>query len=524
MQRTNERIIGDLFQLLRSQALGMWRFRWISLAVAWSVFIVGWLIIYLMPDIYEAQARVYVDAENAIEEFLGGIAAPTDVMSEVAVVVREIVSRPNLAEVAQNTDLALRASTSAQFEELLTSLQKRISVSGNRDDIYSISFRDSNRETAIAVVDSLLTAFVEKSLGADRTDSAKAQKFLENQIEVYEQRLTAAEDRLASFRRENVEYLHDEQGDYFSRLQAAQDALKDTEGELNLAIRRQTELQRQLSGEEPVFGITPVTPAAPSAKIAELEQQLEELRLRYTDRHPRIGQILDTIEMLREQENAEQANTNRPVAQSPLDLNPVYQNMRIQLSNVEVEVAALRAQRSQQQAEVDRLRRMVDTIPEVEAELSRLNRDYGVVRSKHQQLLQQLETANIGEDVSRSIDEIQFRIIEPPYSGMDPVGPNRTLFLVALFVLTLGFAVAAAFVLNLVRPTYIGSRFVTESLGIPVLASVSLLQTDRQVRSERRNRMALQAAVVVLVASLSLAIMYADRGSLLLRELVESIV
>ena len=535
MERRGKQVIQDALMMIRTQALGMWRFRWLAIIVAWTVCIAGWISVYSMPDLYEANARVYVDTENAIQEFLGGIAASTDVMSEVTVVVREIVSRPNLAEVARNTDLALRAQTDEQFENLLTSLQNRISVQGSREGIYSISFEDPDRSNALAVVDALLTAFVEKSLGGDRTDSAQAQQFLEEQIAEYEERLTAAEDRLASFKRENVHLMPDQSGDYFSRMRTAETVLEETEKELNLAIERRAELQRQIEGEEPVFGIVNPTPESgggagyTASKIRELELELEELRLRYTDKHPRIGQVLDTIAMLKEQQAAETAAQANPDSapslqqQNPLDLNPVYQSMRIQLSGVEVEIATLRAKRNQQQEEVARLRRLVDTVPQVEAELNRLNRDYGVVRAKHQELLQRLETANLGEDVSRSIDDVQFRIIDPPFSPAAPVGPNRPMFLSIVLVFAVGGSVVLAFFMNELKPTFIGNRSVTEVLGIPVLASVSLLQTDDERRAESRDRYALQAAAALLIISFTFATMFAESGSVLLRKLAASI-
>ena len=531
-ERRNENIIRDSLTLIRAQALGMWRFRWLAVCIAWFICVAGWMTVYAMPDTYEANARVFVDTENAIENFLGGIAAPTDVLNEVAVVVREIVSRPNLAEVARNTDLALRAQTESEFEDLLTSLQTRISVAGNRESIYSISFEDADREKALAVVDTLLTAFVERSLGADRADSAQAQQFLREQIAEYEERLTLAEDRLATFKRENVAFMPGQGGDYFSRLQAAEGALQLTEGKLNLATERRAELQRQIEGEEPVFGImsptTRVGVSNTSAKIREFELELDELRLQYTDKHPRIGQILDTIELLKTQEAKErqarmEAGANRPLQQNPLDLNPVYQNMRIQLSNVEVDIAALRAERNQQQLKVGRLKRQVDTMPQVEAELNRLNRDYGVVGAKHRQLLQQLETANIGEDVSRSIDEVQFRIIDPPFSDITPAGPNRPLFMSAVLFFAVGAGVAPIFFLNLLKPIFIGNHSVTELLGIPVLASVSLLQTDDRLRKDKMDRFALQAAVGFLIVSFALLTMFSESGSLFVRQLVISV-
>lgn len=527
-----EQAIQDLLTTIKAQGLGMWRYRWLGLGIAWAICTAGWLAVFAMSDQYSASARVYVDTENAIEDFLGGIAAPTDVLSEVSVVVREIVSRPNLAEVARNTELDLRARSETEFEALLTSLQSRISVDGNSEGIYSMYFVDSDREKALAVVETLLAAFVEKSLGADRTESEQAQKFLQEQIQEYDDRLTVAENRLATFKRENVAFMPDQRGDYFSRLQSAEGALRITEGSLSLATERRAELARQIAGEDPVFGIMTssggqrAASGSAGAKIRDLEIQLEELRLQYTDKHPRISQILDTIELLKAQEAAElqaQAGTSPTTpTQNPLDQNPVYQNMRIQLSNVEVEIASLRAERNQQQREVSELRTLVDTIPQVEAELNRLNRDYDVIKAKHQQLLQQLETANLGEDVSRSVDDVQFRIIDPPYAGTSPVGPNRPVLLSMVLIGGLAAGVAIAFLLNLLKPTFFTNRSVKSTLGIPVLASVSLLQSKAQKRATTIKNVVLHAAALLLFATFTAATIYSDEGSLLVRNLMES--
>jgi polysaccharide chain length determinant protein (PEP-CTERM system associated) len=364
-------------------------------------------------------------------------------------------------------------------------------------------------------------------------ESENAQKFLQDQIRQYESRLTTAENRLADFKRENVKFMPDQTGDYFSRLQSAETALQATIGKLNVATQRRAELERQIEGEEPVFGIMTSTSSSSSAggptsaKLRELEQQLAELRLQYTDKHPRIGQILDTIDMLEKQAASEArdraaAASARPLEQNPLDLNPVYQTMRIQLSSVVVEIASLRAEQSQEQQEVARLRTMVDTIPQVEAELKRLNRDYEVVAAKHRQLVQQLETATIGDDASRTMDDVQFRIIEPPFSDETPVGPNRPFLLFAVLVIAVGFGGLSAMVRNQLDPVFIGNRSVLDALGIPVLASVSLIQSKAELRSERRGRRAVQTAAASLLIVFVAITAYSGPGSIIFRNFISS--
>lgn len=528
----NDQFFRDMLLRVEEHARGMWRYRWHAVIVAWVVAIPGWFAVYTMPDVYEANARIYVDTENAIQPLLQGLAVSSNLLDEVNVVKREMLSRPNLAEVARVTDLDLRAQSDKDFEELLNSLQERIEVNGNRENIFSIAYQDSDRGKAIAVVDSLVNTFVEKSLGADRSDSSRAQSFLREQISQYEERLTKAEDNLAQFKRENVAVMPGKQGDYFSRLQESSEALEASRTELRLAEERRSELIRQLEGEEPVFGIMTnnTSPQAESSgftsgKIRELEVQLEELRLQYTDKHPRIGQILDTLELLREQQLAEQqaARENGTLvagsAAAPLEQNPVYQNMRIQLTNTEVELASLRARVKQQSDDVIELERLVNTVPQVEAELARLNRDYGVVKANHEQLLRQLESANIGENVDASIDEVQFRIIDPPFAALEPAGPKRQLFLSATLIVALGAGGALTFLMNLLQPVFFNSRAVTAGTGLPVLGSVALVLSPAESQLKRYSRYRFVAAVGLLVLSFMLVSAFSGQWSPAIRTL-----
>ena len=97
----NVNIVRETLTLVLQILRGMWRYRWRAVLVAWLICLAGWAAVYTMPDQYKANARIYVDTENAIRPLLQGIAMPTDVMSEVAIVTREMLSRPNLAAVAR---------------------------------------------------------------------------------------------------------------------------------------------------------------------------------------------------------------------------------------------------------------------------------------------------------------------------------------------------------------------------------------------------------------------------------------
>jgi len=65
-----QEVIQQLLSLLR----GIWHRRWIGLAVAWLVAVIGIAVVYRIPERYEASARVYVDTESLLRPLLAGLA------------------------------------------------------------------------------------------------------------------------------------------------------------------------------------------------------------------------------------------------------------------------------------------------------------------------------------------------------------------------------------------------------------------------------------------------------------------
>ena len=63
-------------------------------------------------------------------------------------------------------------------------------------------------------------------------------------------------------------------------------------------------------------------------------------------------------------------------------------------------------------------------MPEVEAELARLNRDYEITRTRYLELVERRETAKLSESAEKQ-GVVKFQIIDPPTVGFEPVAPNR---------------------------------------------------------------------------------------------------
>lgn len=524
-----QQIIAEVLDHIR----GMWRYRWWVVGIAWLVAVPGWAAIYNMPDVYQARAKVSVDTNSLLPKLTQGLTATENVMDEVGLVSKMLLTRPNLADVARQTDLDLRAETPQQMEALITGFQRKVQVQGGRDNIFDISFSDTDRQKATEVVSALLNTFVESSLGAQGEDADMTERALRLEIDDHEQRLLESEASLADFKKRNLGYMPDDGSDYYTRLQEALANVDESERQIRQLRQRRDEIARQLQGEEPVFGIMPSTPAqaaagcSKSGTIAQLQSELAALQVNFTDKHPRIVMLKETVSQLETEcdEEREAMGGAVPVVNpetNTLDANPVYQSLRLQLSNADVELAALTEELSTRRREVARLRADVDQIAVVETELKKLNRDYGVIEGRHQELLGRWETLQSKKRIDPVTDKVQFDILEPPFAPAVPVAPNRPILLVGVLILALGAGGAIAFGLNQLKPVFFNRRTLARVTGMPVLGSVSMIMSTKEVSARRRRNWAWVAANLALLVAATFVIALADPISEILRDLTGS--
>ncbi|MDH3589739.1 MAG: chain-length determining protein, partial [Gammaproteobacteria bacterium] len=435
------------------------------------------------------------------------LATETNVMNQVNMMTRALLSRPHLEEVARETDLDLRATTPREMENLIDRLRSSIDIRAARDQLYTITFRDRDPRTAHAVVQTLLSNFVGDTLRTSRTDSEVAMRFLNEQIVEHETRLVEAEERLARFKKENVGAMPDTTGDYYSRLQSTTANLNELRSQLDLAQRTRRELRRQIASEEPVLRGDSITEDY-DQKIAVVENNLRDLSLQYTDRHPDIIALKDTLERLKEQRDTAAGSQSTPTTSDPMDLNPVYQSMKIELNNTEVAIARLQVRIQQQQEVVSGLQKSVDTIPGVEAELAKLNRDYEVTKARYEALLDRFESASLTKDAEQSNEDVKFRVLDPPTVPLQPVGPNRVLFLAVAMLFGLAAGGMFAYAMNQVNPVFVGRANLKQITGAEVLGTISVILTPGQKIARRLQLSAFMLGLGLLVSAYFAAVLF----------------
>lgn len=470
-------------------ARGAWRFRWVGMIAAWLVAIAAVIVLLIMPDTYESRARVYVDTQSVLQPLLKDIAVQRDSEGQVRMMSTLLRSRSTLERVAKQSGMAAQARTERDRENTLADLAAAIKLdSAGRNDNFAISYRNSSPVMAQRVVQTLLDVFMQDTVGIRRSDSGAAAQFLRGQIADLERRLSTAERRLADFKKKNVGLMPGQAGDYFTRLQTLMDSVEALRSRYRQMESRHSELQRQLSSENPNL-VSNADAAAVAEQIGQAQTKLEALLTQYTEKHPQVVALREQIARLQEQQvsgsksggaaNVLSTTTSDGRTVSVLNVNPVYQNMRLALTQTEAEMAEVRGQIGEQARQVAELRARANVVPDIEAQLAQLNRDYEVNKAQHAALLQRLESARISGEAGEETDQSRFQIIDPPNVPLVPVSVGHSLLLAAAALGSVAAGVLAALLMYYLRPAFYNTDALRASIKGRVLGSVSFVDFDR---------------------------------------------
>ena len=525
----------ELLQLIRTEIRGTWRFRWIAMAIAWGACGVGWLYIYTMPDIYEAHAQVYVDADSRLVEVMGLVGFAPGVGATVFVVRQAMLGRPQLEKVAQDTGIDQRATTDEEYDALILHLQENIAIDSGRfahsRDLYTISYKDRDREMAISIVSALLDTFVLNVLELNDRGSESATEYLDDQLTYYSDVLSAAEQKLANFKKKNIGLLPGDSGGIFERLQKEMNRQQQLRLDLRIETDRREALRGQLRAEKPnlpegtgIVGAAEITGSPTENTIRQLEATRANLLLSYTERHPDVVAVREQLEQLYRNREAEMAALTAQgdgiegVANAT---NPVYQSVQIALNQSGVRIAGYRSEIAQHDAVVRQLKSQINTIPDVEAEYAQLNRSYDQYRALYNQLLVQKERERMGA-AGDEREVVSFNIIEPPTASLDPVAPMRTFFLFFTLLVGLGSGAGVAYIKHGSSPVFVDVNMLRKISGRPVLGAVSMTWLEKHREKRYLSLASFSSAGVLLLVAFVCAVVFQDAGGVALRALLSA--
>lgn len=496
----------------RSHLSGAWHYRWTAIAVAWIVCLAGWGIFALLPNQFEAVAKIYIDTDTMMAPLLRGLTVMTDPDQQVSVMLNTLLTRPNLEQVVRLTEPSNAALSSADLARKVQSLQSHTTLRPlGTKNLYELAFSDNNPNKALSVSQTLISIFVDSNIGTKRRDFQGAQSFLDDKVAEYETLVREAEQRRAAFKQANLDVLSNT-----ITPDSARAEVEKARQDLGAAQARLSSLQAQLRAIPKVVYVDGPGPIILSSgtsnnatigsggslfqRLAEAKQSLIELQSKYTDDYPDVKAAKRQVTELQNEVAATppvgtQGSGNQSIS------NPIYVQTQGKMSDAMTDVAFQSHRYSDALATMQAAKNMTSRAIEVNTKFADLDRDYDLVHRTYQDLISRREAARISQSVNDQQSTINVRVIEPPKKAPFPSAPNRPLInsLILLAGLLCGFFTALALSWNAGR--FFAKDQLLAEFDYPVIGVVSRLERTDDTALARRTFSALAASLLFLFCS-----------------------
>ncbi|MGE5726361.1 MAG: hypothetical protein ACM34G_14360 [Acidobacteriota bacterium] len=457
------------------------RRRWWIAGTLFAVWGIACVSAWLLPARYRSETTIVIDElPIPAEDSISGL------QSRLQTLTPQILSRVRLQRIIQDLKLYGLASGGPSPEALAGRMRRDIKVealqvSGRPNQLaaFTVSYSATSPAVAQEVTRRLTSLFIEENVRTRAQQSQQTTSFLESQLQDARGWLQKQEERLQQFKAQYLGQLPSEtQANYAQRdaldlrLQSATQELQRAKQQrlyLNSLLSQYRELR--VSGSSASSAPTG-TPPALDAELSRLRQQVDDLRLRYTEAHPELVRLREQIARTERLK----ANIGQELSQSPgeaaAEESPTTLQIQSQLRANEQEILDRQNQMAGVQAAMGAVQARLRNAPVRERQLAELTRDYDQSRAYYESLLAKRNQSQLAVSLEKQQRGAQFRILDPPSLPAAPFYPDRFKFSLAGLVLGLVAGGLAGYARE-VMDDHIHSPAQLENLcAAPILASV----------------------------------------------------
>lgn len=487
---------------------GVWNRRWLALAVAWGICMVGWLVVSLIPNSYESKAKVYVQTQSILPGQIG--ITPVEQQQGVDRVKQTLASAANLEKVVRGTDLAQTVSSDRDVAAKVAALRTSIKVVSTQDNLFEITASSSdtslsdgaNARLSAQITQKLIDIFEEENVAGNRDETRQGLAFLDSQVAARGKQLQDADQRRVEFEQKYMGLLPGA-GSISTRMDAARTEINSIDSQLVAAQSALSAMNSQLAG-------TPATIAGASGggttALGSVLGEIAAAKARgWTESHPDVVALRRQAAALKGQGGASAA-TGTP--------NPTYTSLKSMQAERAATVQALQSRKSQIQADLNAMSSRQISEPGVASEQERLDREYEALKTQYDKLLADREQVRLRGDVQNETGAVKFRVIDPPTVPSTPAAPNRPLLLIAVLIVGIGGGIGTAFAMGQVQTTYPTAARLEKAAGLPVIGAITETLTTAQhvLRKQRLKLFLAGSGGLAGVCLLLVAVEFVQRG------------
>jgi len=473
-------------------ALDVWQRRKYIAIIAFVISLAGIVAITLsLPNLYRATATVLVERQQVSEAFVRP-SVTAELETRIQTIDQQVRSRTRLSGIITSLGLYPELRGSVPMDDIVAIMNRDIDLglkgveqaaTGRSATIaFTLSYIGRDPEKVAEVTNRLVDTYIQQNSESRERQSSRTAEFLKQQLTDLKRQVDDEERRSSDFKLRHSGELPEQVEVNLAALERLNTQLRLNSEYQIRAIERRERLQQQLSEMRTTVGL-PDQPPSPAAQLVKLEQELVELRRKFSDRHPNVISARADIDDLRARvarsSEATAAATDGPAPPSSVSFT------KQALVQSDKELTTLRSEETFLRQVIAGYEGRIENAPKRHEELERLSRDFNTSRERYEVLLKRYEEAQLADNLEQGRGVEQFRILDSALPPRRPSAPNRTWLLVMGLAASLAFAFAAIVAAERLDTTFHTVEDLRNYSNLPVVAAVRWIPTQNHAKLRR---------------------------------------
>ncbi|MBB5346946.1 hypothetical protein JWG42_12825 [Desulfoprunum benzoelyticum] len=514
--------------------------KYLDLFVRWKSFIVAAILISLPVGlaVYLTTPKVYQSTSLLSYEQRSINPSQSRLSPDMASAIRDVVStltkmvtsRTNLENVITTLDLYPEMRQRLPMEDVIDMMRKNIEiVPMNQGDIFEIRYSGGKPDKVVKVTNALAAKFIEENLKFRAERATETSAYASDELEMAKTVMDRKDAIMRDYKLKHYNELPEHRQTNVSRLialqeqyQAKQESIQDLEKTAALVQDQITNLRRMITSQTDLLAADDTNWAAGGGmqdSLIELREVLKNLQLKYTENHPEVKRTKKRIARL-EQELAngggQQAGIgDGPSALSPDSTDPILLQLKTQLKNIQLSIRNIEAEKESLRKSISQYEEWVAAAPVREAEWSALTREYGELKRHYDMLVSSDLQAKSMLNLEKQQKGSQFKIVDSARVPEKPIKPDFVKILAVTLFCSLGLGFGVPFVWDFLDPSFRDQNDIETYLGVPVLCTIPLIETEREKTWGRRKFQIGLLAAVAACAAIAVLFAYCWRRGLI---------
>jgi polysaccharide chain length determinant protein (PEP-CTERM system associated) len=471
-----------------------------------------------LPKVYKSTTLILVQPQSVPESYVRSTITDP-VSNRLNTISQEILSRTRLEKVIQEFNLYADLRKKVPVEEVVEIMRKGIEVqigplgsarSRSRNEeiqsTFSISFESEEPITVMMVTNKLASLFIEENLKVRESRAEGTSDFLVRELFSMEEQLKKKEVDIRNFKERNMGKLPQQLDANLRILERLQQQLKEANENVRAAEDRSVLVQNQIEqlkareqfsmSSGPLGDLSSSTenvnryriPEDPSITQLNLfKKDLANARSKYKEVHPDVIELKKKIANLESQVEATLKGQQEGITTKNLPppmKDPITEKLLTQYTE-QYNSALLEAKRSREEVkslkeQIALYEARIENTPRREQELVLLTRDYDLLKSNYQSLLDKKIQAQMAENLERKQQGERFKILDPARVPVKPFKPDRNKILLIGAMMGLMTGLGLTWFRESWDRSFHSVSDVEVYLAIPVIATIPNLQEEQK--------------------------------------------